>query len=97
MARYTNGTETVDAIAWTRDFTQVTSFLQANPPVLNPKVLEDNPNAIGVIEQPPGTLTVFTDSGYEFAQNTDMLIRGGDHKLRTSTAAVFNQTFTLVP
>jgi hypothetical protein len=96
MARYTNGVETVDTIAWDGDFSHVTSFLQSNPPVLNPKVLEDNPNAIGVIEQPLGTLTVFTDAGYEFAQLTDMLIRGGDHKLRTSTAAVFNQTFTLV-
>jgi hypothetical protein len=96
MARYTNGTEVVDAIAWDGNFSNVTAFVTANPPIVPAKVTEDNPSAIGVIEQPPGSLTVFTEAGYEVAALGDFLIRGADLKLRTSTAVTFNASFHLV-
>lgn len=96
MARYTNGTETVDAMFWAGDFAAVTTFLHDNPPILDPKVLEDNPNALGVVEI-DGTLRVFTSGGYETVGINDALIRGADLRLRGQAHDSFVAEFALVP
>jgi hypothetical protein len=95
--QYTNGTETVDAVAWSGDFAQIVAFLQANPPVLDPKVLEDNPAALGVVEQ-DGDLVVFVggDAVFQRAHPGDFLVRGANLKLRAIDQTTFTATFTLV-
>jgi phosphotransferase system IIB component len=95
--QYTNGTETVDAIAWSNDFSQILTFLQDNPPVLDPKVLEDNPAALGVIEQ-DGDLVVFVggDAVFQHAHLGDFLVRGANLKLRAIDQTTFTATFTPV-
>lgn len=96
MSKYTNGTEMVDAIMWTGDFTQIQAFLQQNPPVLDPKATEDK--ALGVEPWQDGTLLILVgpNQTYQTCRLTDMLIRGGDLKLRSSDSRTFEQTFTLV-
>ncbi len=99
MAKYTNGTETVDAIAWTGDFSLIVTFLQDNPPILDPKITEDDPSAIGVVEREDGTLAIFVggDEVYQNAHVSDMLIRGSNLHLRTSDATTFAASFTPIP
>jgi hypothetical protein len=98
MPQYTNGTETVDAIAWEGDFSQVVSFLQANPPILDPKVTEDNPTALGVAQQGED-LVVFVGGPqpYQTCVPGDFLVRGANLHLRTIDQATFQATFAPVP
>ncbi len=98
MARYTNGIEVVDAIVWMGDFSQIEAFLQENLPVLDPKVTEDNPSALGVIEQ-DNDLVVFVggDQVYQRGRFGDFLVRGADLHLRVIDQSTFESTFVVVP
>jgi hypothetical protein len=101
MATYTRNSDAAvfAAIAWSGTFADVTAFLAANPPFLHPKVLEDNPNAIGIVEIPDGTLAVYgIDGTPTIAHLTDMILRAQtDHALTVVGAAAFAANYTLVP
>ena len=100
MAKYTNGSETIDALQWESDFSAIQAFLVAvSPFFIDPKVTEDNPNATGIAELPDGRLSVFTGGSavFDYAQSGDWLVRGVDTHMRTIDATNFATNWTLVP
>ncbi len=94
--RYTDGNEIVWAIQWLGDFAEILDFLKQCRPDVHPRVTQWNPHALGVIQHPGMTLTVFTADGYQTAHVTDMILHGEDHKLRVSTLAKFHERFVQV-
>lgn len=100
MAKYTDGSETIDAIQWGSDFTAIQAFLVAvSPFFIDPKVTEDNPNATGVTALTDGRLSVFVGGSpvFAYAASGDWLARGADTHLRTIDATSFAANWTLIP
>jgi hypothetical protein len=100
MAKYTDGSEIIDAIQWGGSFSAIQAFLVAvSPFFIDPKVTEDNPDATGVAELPDGRLSVFVGGStvFEYAPSGDWLARGANSHLRTIDATSFATSWTLVP
>ena len=87
------------AVTWAGNFADITAFLAANPPLLHPKVTEDNPAAIGITLLPSGDLAVYGIDGTPIVCHlTDSVLRAAtDHWLSVVTAATLASSFTLVP
>jgi len=100
MPKYTNGSETIDAIQWTGNFATIQTFLTAVAPFfIDPKVTEDDPTATGVAQLPDDRLSVFVGGStvFEYAQHDDWLVRGANTHLRTIDATTFTASWTLIP
>jgi hypothetical protein len=100
MAKYTDSSETIDAIQWSGSFSAIQTFLvEVSPFFIDPKVTEDNPDATGVAALPDGRLSVFVGGStvFEYAQSGDWLARGANTHLRTIDATSFAANWTLVP
>lgn len=100
MAKYTNGSETIDAVQWTGNFSTIQTFLvEVSPFFIDPKVTEDNPNSTGVADLLDGRLSVFVGGStvFEYAQSGDWLAKGANTHLRTIDAVSFAANWTLVP
>jgi hypothetical protein len=100
MAKFTDGSEIIDAIQWGGNFSAIQAFLVAvSPFFIDPKVTEDNPDGLGVAALPDGRLSVFVGGStvFEYAQNGDWLARGADAHLRVIDATSFAASWTPVP
>ena len=100
MAKYTNGSKTIDATQWAGDFSAVEAFLlSVSPFFVDPKVVEDNPVATGVAELPDGRISVFVggDPPFQYGQPSDWLARGEDAHLRIVDQAAFSTDWSPVP